>query len=64
MRSDDLRNDFAIRLAMQLEDSSDWLRDVLDSACDLDPELVLADLQRAVIAFSSIVERRRKRQWH
>jgi hypothetical protein len=49
--------DVVIKLVLRLEDSSDWLRQLIVSGCDRDPNDVIQDLERALIAFKSAAKR-------
>ncbi len=52
-----IREDVAVQLILKLEDSSDWLKSLVETGCERDPVDVLKDLERAHVVFSSVVNR-------
>jgi hypothetical protein len=52
-----ITSDPAVQEVMQLPETSDWLKMVIDTGCERDPVDVLNDLERAQIVFNSAFDR-------
>jgi hypothetical protein len=52
-----IRDDVVVKLMLRLEDSSDWLKMLIDTGCERDPLDVIKDLEKGLIVFRSVFDR-------